>query len=238
MAFYDNIAKRWHQATGYKGGKFKELVLNDILLGKISTIGNKAILELGAGNGYFLPLLLRRFSGEVPSGITVTDKSEPLLDICKRHFRIPGAQYQNIDVCKHLPYENDQFDLIIASMIFNEVPPSCFEKALEECRRVLSVNGLLLMTVIHPDFIRSLQTRKMLKSTKQGMMTMPATGSLRLPVVVRTMEHYQRSLAQTGFSFEETEVAPTKELLRQKAGLQKAAGVSIALVFTCTKTGL
>jgi len=32
MAYYDAIAKQWHEATGYKGGAFKELVLNNILL--------------------------------------------------------------------------------------------------------------------------------------------------------------------------------------------------------------
>ena len=36
MAYYDGIAKRWHETTGYKGGAFKELVLNNILLEKLS----------------------------------------------------------------------------------------------------------------------------------------------------------------------------------------------------------
>ena len=63
MAYYDHIAKHWHAATGYTGGAFKELVLNNLLLEKIASIDHCAILELGAGNGYFLPLVLRRFSG-------------------------------------------------------------------------------------------------------------------------------------------------------------------------------
>jgi hypothetical protein len=81
MAYYDSIAKRWHETTGAKGGAFKELVLNNILLQKLSGIDNCSILELGAGNGYFLPLVLRRFSGQAPSRITVTDQSERLLEI-------------------------------------------------------------------------------------------------------------------------------------------------------------
>ena len=91
MAYYDSIAKRWHETTGAKGGAFKELVLNNILLQKLSGIDNCSILELGAGNGYFLPLVLRRFSGQAPSRITVTDQSERLLEIARRHFRIPDA---------------------------------------------------------------------------------------------------------------------------------------------------
>ena len=64
MTYYDRIAKQWHQATGHKGGAFKELVLNDVLLKKLPTIESSSILELGAGNGYFLRLLLRHFSGQ------------------------------------------------------------------------------------------------------------------------------------------------------------------------------
>lgn len=59
MAYYDSIAKRWHEATGYKGGALKEFVLNDVLLGKIKGINGHSILKLGAGNGYFMPMVLR-----------------------------------------------------------------------------------------------------------------------------------------------------------------------------------
>ena len=48
MAYYNHIAKQWHETTGYKGGSFKRHVLNDLLLQKTVSIANKAILELGA----------------------------------------------------------------------------------------------------------------------------------------------------------------------------------------------
>jgi hypothetical protein len=51
MAYYDHIAKAWHETTGYTGGTFKELVLNDLLIEKITSLDDCAILELGAGNG-------------------------------------------------------------------------------------------------------------------------------------------------------------------------------------------
>jgi hypothetical protein len=40
MAYYDRIAKQWHEATGYKGGAFKELVLNGVLLRRIPNDGS------------------------------------------------------------------------------------------------------------------------------------------------------------------------------------------------------
>ena len=236
MAYYDSIAKRWHKTTGYKGGAFKELVLNSILLEKLRGIDNCSILELGAGTGYFLPMVLRRFSGQVPSSVVVTDKSNRLLEIAQRHFRIPDATYQCLDVGKHFPFADSQFDLIIASMLFNEIPTRSFRKALTECHRLLSLDGLLLIAVTHPDFIASLQKRGLLKKTREGMLTMPGSGSLRLPVVIRSLGSYRNGLQEAGLQYEEEECYPTPDVLDRKAGLRNAWKVPIALVYTCTKS--
>ncbi len=98
MAYYDRIAKKWHRITGYKGGALKELILNDRILSRISGIDGKAIQELGAGSGYFMPLLLNRFSGQSQSRIVITDLSSELLTIARRNFMIDRAEYQYLDV--------------------------------------------------------------------------------------------------------------------------------------------
>jgi SAM-dependent methyltransferase len=236
MAYYDRIAKSWHETTGYKGGAFKELVLNDLLLNKLSRIDHRSILELGAGNGYFLPLVLRRFSGQVPASIIVTDQSERLLEIARRHFRISGAEYRILDVCDPLPFDDGQFDIIIASMVFNEISSRGFRNALKECHRILSKDGLCLIAVTHPDFIDGLRKRGMLKPNQDGMLTMPGSGTLRLPVVPRSLESYRHSLSEAGFQFEEEEGYPTLEVLNQKAGLRNAWKVPVGLVYTCKKS--
>ena len=237
MAYYDSIAKRWHETTGSNGGAFKELVLNSILLEKLPGIDRRSILELGGGNGYFLPLVLRRFSGQVPSSITVTDLSPRLLEIAQRHFRMPDAGYQVLDVRKPLPFDDGQFDLVIASMLFNEVPSRDFRNALSECYRVLSSAGLLLIAVTHPDFIDSLRKRGLLKATPEGVLTMPGSGSLRLPVVIRSLDGYRSGLQAAGFQYEEEEGYPTPEVLDAKAGLRNAWKVPVALVYSCKRPG-
>lgn len=237
MVYYNKIARQWHETTGYKGGVFKELVLNNILLEKISGVENLSLLELGAGNGYFLPLVLRRYSGQVPSKIIVTDQAIRLLEIAKRYFKITDAEYRMLDVGKSFPFENDNFDWIIATMIFNEVNTYSFKNALKECYRVLLLSGTLLITITHPDFINGLQERGLLRPTKEGFVTMPASGDLRLPVVVRSLESYRRNLQEAGFEFTETEVCPTEEVLHIKKGLRHSAKNPIALVFTCKKSG-
>jgi len=236
MPYYDRIAKRWHEATGYKGGPFKELVLNQILLDKLASIDNRSILELGAGNGYFMPLVLRRFSGEAPAGIIITDQSRQLLEIARRHFRVHAAAYQTLDVTKPFPFAEGQFDFILASMIFNEVPARGFKNALAECRRVLSRDGLLLIAVTHPDFISGLQKRGLLKTARGEMLTMPGSGSLRLPVVIRSLKNYRKSLQDAGFQYQEEEASATPEVINLKAGLRNTWKVPIALVFSCTKS--
>jgi len=235
MAYYDSIAKQWHEATGYTGGAFKELVLNNILLEKLPGIHTRFILELGAGNGYFFPLVMRRFSGQQPAGIVITDASEKLLKIAQRHFNIPGAAYERLDVCKPFSLSGNSFDIIIASMIFNELPPYCFINAINECYRVLKIDGLLLMAVIHPSFIQSLQKREQLISTKNGPLAMPGSGALRLPVVIRTLETYRDVLKYAGFRFEETEVASSQKVLQAKKGLRNMGDVPVALIFECKK---
>jgi len=235
MAYYDYIASQWHEETGYKGGPFKELVLNDVLLNNITSIDNRAILELGAGNGYFLPMVLRRFSGQVPSAIVVTDQSIRLLEIAEKHFRIPEATYQLLDVRRRFPFDESRFDLILASMIFNEMSSGQLQRALQESFRVLSPGGLLLMAVVHPEFVSGLQRSGLLRKTRGGMLTMPGSGSLRLPVVLRSSDAYRRALVQAGFRFEEVAVYPTDRVLRARPGLRNSRGLPIALVFCCTR---
>lgn len=109
IAYYDRIAKQWHRHTGYHGGPFKCYVLNDHMLAQISGIAGKAILELGAGNGYFAPLLLRHFSGQIPNRLVITDQSHVLLRIAQSSFPIDGAEYLTLDVQDPFPFPDGSF---------------------------------------------------------------------------------------------------------------------------------
>jgi SAM-dependent methyltransferase len=271
MSYYDTLAKKWHAATGDKGGAFKELVLNDLLLRKLPPLGGRSILELGAGNGYFLPLALRRLGwqrdsspqhrrcpvtglwpgarerahrvrhgrkpcpgGQRPARVVVSDQSEQLLGIARRQFNIPGAEYRVLDVRGPFPYADGQFDLVLASMLFNEVPAGSFRHALGECRRVLARGGMFLMTVLHPDFVNSLLTGGEIRREPDRALTMPGAGSLRLPVVIRSVETYRNALASAGFEFEVEPVYASEAVLNMRPGLRNAGSVPVALVITCT----
>lgn len=232
---YDKIAKQWHEITGSKGGALKKYLLNDLIISKISHIEKKAILELGAGNGYFMSLLMRHFSGQLPRRIVITDQSKILLSIAQKNFLADKAEYQQLDIRDVFPFENNEFDIILATMLFNEITKGGLFRALSECSRVLADQGILLATVLHPEFILNLDKRGMLKRNQKGHLTMPGSRNLRLPVVKRKMDEYYYLLQQTGFQFNVEEIFPTKEILNEKKGLLNAGNCPIAVIFTCTK---
>jgi ubiquinone/menaquinone biosynthesis C-methylase UbiE len=235
MAYYDQIAKNWHKATGYKGGSFKKYVLNDILLREMSAVAGRSILELGAGNGYFMRLALDTYSGQVPQRIVITDGSAKLLSIAETKFHIRGAEYMHLDVRSPFPFDDASFDLIMATMIFNEVSTAGLRKALVECRRVLRPAGLLLITITHPQFVASLDRRNQLKRNKFGTLTMPGAGGLRLPIVPRRLSNYERLLSEAGFVWEKSDVYVTEKVLREKPGLRRLGNKPLALILRCQR---
>jgi SAM-dependent methyltransferase len=235
MAYYDRIAKKWHAVTGFRGGAFKRCVLNDRLRERIRAIDRIRILELGAGNGYFLKWLVGRFSGQVPNRVVVTDCSGALLDLAQRHFPIGDAEYRLLDIRSRLPLSDRSFDVILATMVFNEVSTSGLRRALRECHRVLDAGGRLIATVTHPAFIESLARRGELRKGTRGMLTMPGAEGLRLPVFRRSVQEYQDLLCSRGFDVEHEDVSGSEEVLREKPGLRKAGKIALALILDCTK---
>jgi len=236
MPFYDRIAKRWHEATGFRGGAFKELVLNERILARIPALQDAAVLELGAGNGYFAAMMRDRFSGQMPRRHVVTDHSGRLLELAERHFRLPGAEYIQLDVRAEFPFETGGFDLVLATMVFNEVSTGGLRRALGECRRVSQPTGRLLATVLHPEFVSSLAKRGELRRERGRQLTMPGADGMRLPVVVRKQEIYERLLRASGFSWKAEDVYATPEVLRVKPGLRGSKNVPLALIFDCSSS--
>jgi ubiquinone/menaquinone biosynthesis C-methylase UbiE len=205
------------------------------LLVNIPDIEGQSLLELGAGNGYFMPLVLQKYSGKKPARLAITDESPKLVEIAQKNFRIENAEYRVFNIVKQFPFADGTFDLILATMIFNEVSTPGLKRALAECYRVLSVGGSLLVTVSHPDFVNNLRKRGLLKRNEKGVLTMPASGSLRLPVVVRKTEVYRRVLEESGFEYDEQSLYPSQEVLNAKPGLRYAGNIPLALLFRCTK---
>lgn len=235
-AYYDRIARQWHRLTGYHGGAFKRYVLNDRMLSEISGIDGKAILELGAGNGYFAPLLLRGFSGQLPSRLVITDQSQTLLSIAESAFQIDGAEYFALDVQDPFPFPDGSFQLVLASQLFNELTTGGLEHALAECARVLSEDGHLLAAVPHPDLVHALAKKGVLTDFGRGLFAMPSAEGLRLPVSRRSAATYRAMMEERGFTVMTQDLHPDERTLREKPGLKVSAGTPLGLLFHCART--
>lgn|GEM_PF-3642740 len=81
-AYSDRIAKQWNRVTGHYGGALKRYALVERILSHIETLDGRVVLELGAGNGYFTHLLLRRFSGQPLQRLIISDQTQALLFDC------------------------------------------------------------------------------------------------------------------------------------------------------------
>ena len=233
MAFYDPIAGRWDAITGDRGGAFKRHVLNHRLLEQIGNARGLSILELGAGNGYFGRLLRPS-----PRRLVLSDASAALLDIAFKRRPIPGAEYVLLDVGDTFPFAPGDFDLVLATMIFNEVRTPALSNAIRECARVLRPEGRLLSTVLHPRFVHSLSRRGQLhpRHDGRGPLTMPGEEGLRLPVVRREAEEYEMLLAESGFAFRTQDLAPTEKVLLEKRGPASLGKLPWALLFDARRS--
>jgi SAM-dependent methyltransferase len=208
-------------------------VLNDRLLSKVGRIEGRAIIELGAGNGYFMPLLLRRFSGQAPTRLVISDLSQALLDIAQSSFGLDGAEYLALDVQDAFPFADASFDLVLASMLLNELTTTGLQNALRECHRILAPSGRLLAAVPHPDFVRAVAKRGALSDFGRGLFAMPSAEGLRLPVTRRSAEAYRTMLEACGFVVAMEGVRPDEKTLHEKPGLKMSRGTPLALLFDC-----
>ena len=149
---------------------------------------------------------------------------------------MPAAEYEVLDVRRAFPFPDSAFQLIRATMVFNEVSDRGLQRDLRECARVLTSRGRLLMTVAHPEFIRDLARRGQLAGSGNKW-TMPAAKGLRLPVYRRSVKDYRRWLESSGFQFEAEDVFVDERVLKAKSGLRQAADTPLAWVATCVNQG-
>lgn len=201
------------------------------MLTQIDSIADKAILELGAGNGYFAPLLLKRFSGQLPARLVITDQSQSLLTIAQTSFRLDGAEYMTLDVQDPFPFPDRSFQLIIANMLLNELTTSSLQKALLECARLLTDDGHLIATVPHPALVQALAKKGALTDFGHGLFAMPGAEGLRLPVSRRPQAAYLQALQDSGFAVLAEDIHPDEKTLHEKSGLKVSSGTPLGLLF-------
>lgn len=89
----------------------------------------------------------------------------------------------------------------------------------------------------HPEFVEKLQKKGLIQRTSGNILTMPGSGSLRLPIIIRSYEIYQKVLNEVGFTYDIEDVFPTDKVINEKLGLRDIGRVPLALVIKCSKPG-
>ncbi|MFA5129338.1 MAG: class I SAM-dependent methyltransferase [Patescibacteria group bacterium] len=104
-------------------------------------VPGQRMIEVGAGDGAFAVMAAKK-------GLTVvaTDISEPNIERMKRYVEEQGVSDKVTCVlasADQLPYEDDSFDIVVASHVLEHVPD--FDKALAEVRRVTRDKALIAL---------------------------------------------------------------------------------------------
>ncbi|MBN21155.1 MAG: hypothetical protein CL678_07695 [Bdellovibrionaceae bacterium] len=98
---------------------------------------NSSLLNIGAGDGYLESYALK--NGFRVSSCDPSSKTMEILKEKKIDARVGSAD--------QIPFEDEVFDVVIATEIFEHLTEKEFKKALKEVKRVLKPNGLLVGTV-------------------------------------------------------------------------------------------
>jgi ubiquinone/menaquinone biosynthesis C-methylase UbiE len=100
------------------------------------------VLDAGCGSGPLTQAL--RTGGATVSGF---DLSPAMVELARERLG-PDADLRVADLGAPLPYPDDRFDLVVASLALHYVED--WASALAELRRVLRPGGRLIVSVIHP----------------------------------------------------------------------------------------
>ncbi|MGW2026676.1 class I SAM-dependent methyltransferase [Streptomyces decoyicus] len=112
------------------------------MLALAGDVAGRRILDAGCGSGPLSAALLDR--GAIVSGF---DASAGMLELARRRLG-ESADLQVADLGSPLPYPDDTFDDVVASLVLHYLED--WGPALAELRRILKPGGRLIASVDHP----------------------------------------------------------------------------------------
>jgi ubiquinone/menaquinone biosynthesis C-methylase UbiE len=104
------------------------------------------ILEVAVGTGAMFAQILRLNPKGRNEGI---DLSPDMLTIAERRLNVEFHNYNlRVGDAYNLPYPDETFDLILNNYMFDLLPEEDFSKVLQEFKRVLKLNGRMVITTM------------------------------------------------------------------------------------------
>ena len=110
------------------------------IIGYLDIKPQDRILDCGCGDGLYLMVI----SNLIDSHLYGFDLDEKEIVLAKINMNASATRFTRGDICR-LPFHDSSFDKIILSEVLEHVAED--SKALQEIKRVLRKNGLLVITV-------------------------------------------------------------------------------------------
>ena len=112
-------------------------------LHEYSAFANRAVLDIGSGNGY----VLSRYAAAGASTYGV-DLTETAVDLCRRRFALMGLPGRfMVGNAETLPFDDKTFDCVCSMGVLHHTPDTA--KAVSEVFRVLRPGGRVILMFYH-----------------------------------------------------------------------------------------
>ena len=140
VADYDSFAAAYSASN--ETNLFNAYYARPEMIRLAGDVAGMEILDAGCGSGPLMEAL--RGKGAVVSGF---DLSPAMVELARQRLG-EDADVRVADLGATLPYPDDTFDLVVASLSLHYVKD--WASALAELRRVLKPGGRLIVSIIHP----------------------------------------------------------------------------------------
>jgi SAM-dependent methyltransferase len=139
VAHYDQLAEHWEEITQ---GPAKRHVLLPAFHSLLPELEGLCVLDAGCGDGYYAS-----WFADQGGDVTGIDLSEEMIAVARERYG-DDAAFQQADVSARLPFEDEQFDLVVCQHVLSHLPS--LETPMAEFARVLRPGGTLVVTTHHP----------------------------------------------------------------------------------------
>lgn len=142
MSSYDKFAKQYSDSMSEEGDFYHKTQIDPYIYKIIGNPKGKTVYDLGCGNGYIARNLARK-----GASVFASDFSKELVKIAKEKSKNLDISYSVRDGVDFKGFKNDQFDVVIMSMVINYIED--IDKLFKGISKVLKKGGIFVFTTNH-----------------------------------------------------------------------------------------
>ncbi len=205
LEIWNNAAEHWSKLVS-NSSSLRTVQLQSATEALLTDLSGKKVLDAGCGEGIFT-----KFTADHGAEATGIDGAREMVTKAKQNY--PNLNFQIADLLQPLPFTNQVFDLVLASMVLMHLKNA--ETFVGECKRTLKPKGFFIFSVLHPCF--NFPTMSLYKSFMDKLFFRKPSGlsynyyqkddsrrfesslNQQLTHYHRTLEDYSKLLSDNGF---------------------------------------